>query len=172
MKSRHIYALCQMIEHYCLICCLQCAIFGDIGRQQTWETCLFSCFLTTKCTKLHKQASPPLKNSKNNMLPLVSLIGWQVNSNNKMASIIKDSCRSLQLDMKYKVISTACIRPVSGSWKKSGKLLSGFWASTTNVIINNNNNNNKTCNAHISTLLGVQGAVKPKTKQKQNKNKT
>ena len=33
---------------------------------------------------------------------------------------------------------------------------------------NNNNNNNKTCNAHISTLLGVQGAVKPKTKQKQN----
>ena len=37
---------------------------------------------------------------------------------------------------------------------------------------NNNNNNNKTCNAHISTLLGVQGAVKPKTKQKQNKNKT
>jgi len=37
---------------------------------------------------------------------------------------------------------------------------------------NNNNNNNKTCNAHISTLLGVRGAVKPKTKQKQNKNKT
>jgi len=36
------------------------------------------------------------------------------------------------------------------------------------IIIINNNNNNKTCNAHISTLLGVQGAVKPKTKQKQN----
>ena len=35
-------------------------------------------------------------------------------------------------------------------------------------IINNNNNNNKNCNAHISTLLGVQGAVKQKTKQKQN----
>ena len=30
------------------------------------------------------------------------------------------------------------------------------------IIDNNNNNNNKTCNAHISTLLGVQGAVKPK----------
>ena len=40
----------------------------------------------------------------------------------------------------------------------------------------NNNNNNKTCNAHVSNLLGVQGAVKPttnKTKQnnKQNKEK-
>ena len=38
----------------------------------------------------------------------------------------------------------------------------------------NNNNNNKTCNTHVSTLLGVQGAVKPttnKTKQKQNKEK-
>ena len=33
------------------------------------------------------------------------------------------------------------------------------------------NNNNTTCNAHISTLLGVQGAVKPKTKQKQNTTK-
>ena len=32
----------------------------------------------------------------------------------------------------------------------------------------NNNNDNKTCNAHVSTLLGVQGAVKQK---KQNKNK-
>ena len=37
-----------------------------------------------------------------------------------------------------------------------------------------NNNNNKTCNAHVSTLLGVQGAVKPttnKTRQNKNKNK-
>ena len=34
------------------------------------------------------------------------------------------------------------------------------------IHYNNNTNNNKTCNAHISTLLGVQGAVKPKTKQK------
>ena len=33
----------------------------------------------------------------------------------------------------------------------------------------NNNNNNKTCNAHVSTLLGVQGAVK--TNNKQNKTK-
>ena len=31
---------------------------------------------------------------------------------------------------------------------------------------NNNNNNNKTWNAHISTKLGVQGAVKPQTKAK------
>ena len=29
-----------------------------------------------------------------------------------------------------------------------------------------NKNNNKTCNAHMSTLLGVQGTVKPKTKQR------
>ena len=34
------------------------------------------------------------------------------------------------------------------------------------IIINNNNNNYN--NAHISTLLDVQGAVKPQTKQKQN----
>ena len=40
-----------------------------------------------------------------------------------------------------------------------------FWENIKTIIINNNNN--KTCNAHISTLLGVQGAVKPKTKQKQ-----
>ena len=33
------------------------------------------------------------------------------------------------------------------------------------------NNNNKTCNAHISTLLGVQGAVKPKTKHNTKKNR-
>ena len=34
------------------------------------------------------------------------------------------------------------------------------------------NNNSKTCNAHVSTLLGVQGAEKPTTnKTKQNKEK-
>ena len=38
-----------------------------------------------------------------------------------------------------------------------------------NIFVINNNNNNKTCNEHISTLLGVQGAVKPNTKLKQNK---
>ena len=35
---------------------------------------------------------------------------------------------------------------------------------------NNNNNNNKTCNAQVSSLLGVQGTVK--TNNKQNKTKT
>ena len=34
---------------------------------------------------------------------------------------------------------------------------------------NKNNNNNKTCNAHLSTLLGVQGAVKPENKQNKEK---
>ena len=42
-----------------------------------------------------------------------------------------------------------------------------FWLNGVWLI--NNNDNNKTCNAHISTLLGVQGFVKTK---KQNKNKT
>ena len=44
--------------------------------------------------------------------------------------------------------------------------------STMQIVIvininNNTNNNNKTWNAHVFTLLGVQGAVK--TNNKQNK---
>ena len=34
------------------------------------------------------------------------------------------------------------------------------------IIIIINSNNNKTCNAHISTLLGVQGAVKKRRRKK------
>ena len=34
-----------------------------------------------------------------------------------------------------------------------------------NDNINNNNNNNKSCNTHVSTLLGVQGTVNTKNKQ-------
>ena len=32
------------------------------------------------------------------------------------------------------------------------------------------NNNNKTCNAYVSTLLGVQGTVKTKNQKQKNQN--